>query len=289
MCWPSNYIVPPFSLSQTSQNKRGRKEGQLTQEEEDIDVIRSWVEVGGHPARQEGEAKELLSEVSHIPIFLSFLFLFFFFFFDLFATNPLTIVNIFDCYTLFPPSLQGLRLLHGASLKREEARKLETEAERMEAEGWGKFREAVMGSEAEDLYGLLRGVTSSSRHLSSLSLPPRSRISPGPSASPQPPPESTEPKAMDPVGPATVPAPVAAVPATEGDIPADMQPLRIQLGGTKRVYQCRVEGCKEGPSTSRAAICSHIRRVHLGVGLVCPLCHKSFFNPDAFRRHKKKH
>ena len=244
--------------------------------------------MGGHPACQEGEAKELLSEVSHIPSF-SPLPPFLFFFFDLFATNPLTIVNIFDCYTLFPPSLQGLRLLHGASLKREEARKLETEAERMEAEGWGKFREAVMGSEVEDLYGLLRGVTSSSCHLSSLSLPPRSRISPGPSASPQPPLESTEPKAMDPVGPATMPAPVAAVPATKGDIPADMQPLRIQLGGAKRVYQCRVEGCKEGPSTPHAAICSHIRRVHLGVGLVCPLCHKSFFNPDAFRCHKKKH
>ena len=31
----------------------------------------------------------------------------------------------------------------------------------MEAEGWGKLREAVTGSEAEGLYGLLRGVTHS--------------------------------------------------------------------------------------------------------------------------------
>ena len=85
-----------------SQNKRGRKEGQLTQEEEDIDVIRSWVEVGGHPARQEGEAKELLSEVSHIPLFSP---LPLFFFIDSFATNSLTIIKIFDCYVLFPPSL----------------------------------------------------------------------------------------------------------------------------------------------------------------------------------------
>ena len=141
----------------------------------------------------------------------------------------------------------------------------------MEAEGWGKLREAVTGSEAEGLYGLLRGVISSSHHLSSLSFPSQTRVSPDPSASPQSPPESSEPKAMDPVGPATVPAPVAAAPATEGDLPVDMQPLRIQLGGTKRVYQCRVEGCREGPSTSHAAICSHIRRVHLGMWSWCAL------------------
>ena len=134
---------------------------------------------------------------------------------------------------LFPPSLQGLRLLGGACAKREEAQKLEAEAKRMEAEGWGKFREAITGSEAEGLYGLLRKVTSLSCHLPSIPFPSQSCISPGPSASPQPPPESTEPKALDPVGPATVPAPVAATPVTGGDIPADMQPLRIQLGGTK--------------------------------------------------------
>ena len=123
---------------------------------------------------------------------------------------------------LFPPSLQGLRLLQGASEKREEARKLEVEAEKMEAEGWGKLREAVTGSEAEGLYGLLRGVTSFSCHLSSKPLPCQSCISPGPSASPQPPQESTEPKTLDPVGPATVPAPVDATPATGGDIPVQI-------------------------------------------------------------------
>ena len=120
----------------------------------------------------------------------------------------------------------------------------------MEAEGWGKLREAVMGSEAEGLYGLLRGVTASSHHLLSQPFPSRSHISPGPSISQQLPQESTEPKASDPVGPTTVSAPVADTPAMGGDILAEMQPLRIQLGGAKRVYQCWVEGCKEGPSTS---------------------------------------
>ena len=64
-------------LSLPDESEQGVEKGKsLTQEEEDIDVIRSWVEVGGHPARQEGEAKELLSEVSHIPISLSFPFFF---------------------------------------------------------------------------------------------------------------------------------------------------------------------------------------------------------------------
>ena len=162
------------------------------------------------------------------------------------------------------------------------------EAQQLETEGWGKLREAVIGSEAEGFYGLLRGVTLCSHPLPSQ--PPLSHACLSPSSlvlqeSPQ---ESAGPEVSGPVGPATMPAPVAATPATGGDIPADMQPLRIQLGGTKRVYQCWVEGCKEGPSTSRAAIWTHIRRVHLG-GLVCPLCSRSFFNLDAFRHHKKTH
>ena len=78
-------------------------------------------------------------------------------------------------------------------------------------------------------------------------------------------------------------------PVLEEEIPAHMQPLCIQLGCIKRVYQCQVEGCKEGPSTSHATICAHVRKVHLGVGLVCPSCGRSFFNPDTFRHHKKGH
>ena len=153
-----SFILPssPFFLffpSDDSEEEEGKGRPH-TQEEEDIDVIRSWMEVGGHPARQEEEAKGLLAEVKHISMSLS-----------LFPSSlthllpiSLTIFDNSDCYLLFPPSLQGLRLLQGVSEKREEARKLEAEAENMETEGWGKLREAMMGSEAEGLYGLLRGV-----------------------------------------------------------------------------------------------------------------------------------
>ena len=209
LLWPSDYITPLCSFLDESEQE-GEKERPLTREEEDLDIIRSWVEVGGHPARQEGEAKELLAEVNIFPCLSPSSYLIHYQF-------PLTTFCIFDGYMLLSPSLQGLRLLQGASEKREEARKLEVEAEKMEAEGWGKLREAVTGSEAEGLYGLLRGVTSSSHHILSKPPPCRSHLSPGPSASLQPPQESTEPKTSDPVGPATVPAPVDATPVNESD------------------------------------------------------------------------
>ena len=174
-------LLPP-ALFLDGSEQEGEKERPLTREEEDLDIIRGWVEVGGHPARQEGEAKELLAEVNIFPCLSLSSYLICYQF-------PLTTFCIFDGYMLFPPSLQGLRLLQGASEKREEARRLEVEAEKMEAEGWEKLREAIMGSKAEGLYGLLRGVTSSSHHILSKPPPCQSHLSPGPSASPQPPQE----------------------------------------------------------------------------------------------------
>ena len=76
--WPSDYFILLCSLSDESEQEE-EKERPLTREEEDIDIIRSWVEVGGHPAQQEGEAKELLLEVKHIPMSLSSI--------NLFVTN----------------------------------------------------------------------------------------------------------------------------------------------------------------------------------------------------------
>ena len=104
---------------------------------------------------------------------------------------------------------------------------------------------------------------------------------------PTTPEESTGPEVSDPTGQATGPASPAAPSAPEETFPAHMQPLQIQVGGIKWVYKCQVEDCKEGPSTSWATICAHIRKVHLGVRLVHSLCGKTFFNPDVLRCHKK--
>ena len=159
----------------------------------------------------------------------------------------------------------------------------------MEMDGWGKFREAVVGSEVEGLYRLLRGVTSWS-HLFS-SQPPLKQycLVPSSTVSQPSPQEPTGPETLDPAGQAMVSASSAATPATEGDILAHMQPLRVQVGGAKHVYQSWVEGCKEGLSTSWATISAHVRKVHLGVGLMCPLCNRTFFNPDVLRHHRKMH
>ena len=157
-----------------------------------------------------------------------------------------------------------------------EAHRLEVEAQCLEMEELAKMEAAVAGSEAEGFYALLRGAISHS-YLPTCSSPPKKAChAPSATVSHLPPQESTGPEASVP-------------PAPEEEIPAHMQPLCIQLGGIKRVYRCQVEGCKEGPSTSCTTICAYIQKVHMGVGLVCPLCGKSFFNPDTFQCHKKGH
>ena len=171
----------------------------------------------------------------------------------------------------------------------EEAWKLEERAKQLETEGWGKMREAVAGSEVEGLYGLLRGVTSYSHPVPYQTPIKKPCFAPSTTISQPPPQESTGPKVSEPAGQATGLASSAAPPAPEEAILAHMQPLRIQDGGIKRVYKCWVEDCKQGPPTSRATICAHIRKVHLGVRLVCPLCGKIFLNPDVLRHHKKTH
>ena len=83
----------------------------------------------------------------------------------------------------------------------------------------------MAGSEAEGLYGLLRGVTSYSHLLPSQ--PPPKKLCHAPSATiSQPPPwESTGPKFSNTADQATGYASPAALSASEEAIPAHMQPL----------------------------------------------------------------
>ena len=182
----------------------------MTKEEEDIDILHSWMEVGGQPALPEGEAQVLLAEVSKSSCPLGF------------ATKSSLQSVCVDCHWLFPPSLfNGVRLLQSASSKREEARRLETEAQQLETEGWGKLREAVIGSEA-GFYGLLRGVTLHSHPLPSQPPPSRARLSPSSPVFQQSPQESAGPEVSGPVGPVTASTLAAATPAPGGNILADM-------------------------------------------------------------------
>ena len=84
-------------------------------------------------------------------------------------------------------------------------------------------------------------------------------------------------------------APSLAIPqALEVTILANMTPLHVNLGATKRVYSCWVEGCNEVPSTACVAICAHVHRAHLGVKLSCPSSLWTFLNSDTLGQHKKQ-
>ena len=124
-------------------------------------------------------------------------------------------------------------------------------------------------------------------HILNPTSPKKACHTPSATISHPPPQEYQEPKASGPAEQALELTSVTGPSVLEGEVLANIQPLCIQLEGIKRVYRCQVEGCREGPSNSCATICAHIRWVHLGVGLVCPLYSKSFFNPDTFRCHKK--
>ena len=68
------------------------------------------------------------------------------------------------------------------------------------------------------------------------------------------------------------PKPKGGVSVSREEITAEMEPLRINVGNTRWVHHCHVEGCAEGPSTSQAAICSHVNQAHLDTKLSCALC-----------------
>ena len=80
-----------FSLDESEEEERTRP---ATKEEEDVDVLQSWMEVGGLPACPEKEAKGLLAEVNSFPCFSHAAFL---------SPSPI-------CYQFFPHNL-GIGLL----------------------------------------------------------------------------------------------------------------------------------------------------------------------------------
>ena len=125
---------------------------------------------------------------------------------------------------------QGLWSLQQASMLRKEARKLEERARKLETEGWRQMREAVVGSEVENLYGFLKGVASYPHPASSQPSIKKPCLSSSASITQSPLQESTGLEVSDPAGQATVSTSSAASPAPEADILAHMQPLRVQVG-----------------------------------------------------------
>ena len=56
-----------FTISFSDESKEEGAGHPLTKEEEDVEEMQSWMEVGGCPAHPEEEAKGLLKEVSSSP------------------------------------------------------------------------------------------------------------------------------------------------------------------------------------------------------------------------------
>ena len=163
---------------------------------------------------------------------------------------------------------------------KEEAHRLEMAAQEIETKGLEKVEVAVAGWEVECICGLLRGAMSHPSISSASPAHNKACHTPSATVSHLPPQESTGPEISSPK--VDIPeqalgvASPAVPPASEETLPSDMQPLCIQLGGIKQLYQCLVEGCKEGPLTSHATICTHVCKVHLGWGWCVPLAADPF-------------
>ena len=146
-----------------------------------------------------------------------------------------------------------------------------------------------MGSAAQGLYGLLRGVTSCSHPLPSQPPLKRSHLTPS-STAPQPPLlESTGPEASDPASQATVSTSPAATPAPEEDIPAHMQPLRIQVGCQKNIS---VPGLRlqRGPiNLTGYHLCPHEKGTPGGGVVVLPLWQDLFQSRCSEAPQKNSH
>ena len=162
-------------------------------------------------------------------------------------------------------------------------------AQHLETEGLEKMEVAVTGSEAEGLHGLLRRAVLHSSLLTSSPPTKKSHCAPSSTISHLPPQESKEPEASVPAEQALESTSSTAPSVLEGEIPSNMQPLHIQLGGIKECtdVRLRVPGRAHQPLLLPFVLtCAGYT---WGVWLVCPLYNKSFFNPDTFRYHKKSH
>ena len=134
--------------------------------------------------------------------------------------------------------------MHQASFLWQEAEHLETNVLQQEEFAVARFK-------AESLYNILQGAITQPDFSTSIGLPPPQKGSQVPTAVVL---HLTTQEAQ-------VPPPVAW--PLGSDIPAEMTPLCIKIGNAHWVYHCWVKGCPEGPSSSSAAICSHVHCTHL--------------------------
>ena len=261
--------LPLFFLADESTDEEVSRP--QTKEEEDIDMLCSWLQVGGFLLIQRRRHGGFCCRWVY-PLVSLF-------------TNSHGFLLPFILLPLYPIlSFRGWVCWKRLVLSWRRPTDWRQRPSAWRQRDWKKMEAAVAGSEVEGFYGLLRGAMLHSSI--SPAPPPHKKICHTPSATishllPQ---ESTAPE---------VPKPevcLSSCPSSfRGGNPCPYATHSYSAGGIKWVYRCQVEGCKEGTSTLHATICMHVCKLHLGVGLVCPSCSKSFFNPDTFQYHKKSH
>ena len=72
LCTCLHFLSSQLAPSDDSEEGDEEARRPMTKEEEDIDILRSWMEVGGHPAHPEEEAQGLLAEASKFPCLFPF-------------------------------------------------------------------------------------------------------------------------------------------------------------------------------------------------------------------------
>ena len=101
------FVLPFFiTFPLDESEEEDEKAKPMTKEEEDVDVLCSWMEVGGHPAHPEEEAKGLLAEVNAFLCFSHFTFLSLSLI-CLFATNSSLMILMFRLLLAFSSFFVG--------------------------------------------------------------------------------------------------------------------------------------------------------------------------------------
>ena len=130
----------------------------------------------------------------------------------------------------------------------------------------------MAGSGAETLYDVIQGTLVDSNLSVSVGPPLPKRQKQADTAT------IASPRVQEPG--AITPKPEGGMSVSKEEIPAEVEPLRLNVGYTKWVYCCHVEGCPEGPSMSGVAICSYVHQAHLGTKFSCPSCPQTYLNTD---------
>ena len=236
-----------------------------TKEEEDIDMLCSWIQVVDFPAWPEEEAPGLLLEESFLSFFsppavhMAF-------------CSPYIFLPLYFC---FPLSFRGWtcwkRLVPWG--RRPAGWKLRLSAWRLR--GWGKWKWQWQAQWWKVFMGFWGGQCHTHPYPQP-HLPTRKLTIPHPPLSPICPLRTRSLQSCRPGNEVCL----SSCPSSfrGGDSCQHAAPLH-SVGGIKWVYRCQVEDCKEGPSTLQATICVHVCKVHLGVGLMYPSYSKSFFQP----------